>query len=198
MYNTCDMKKVTMGCLSFLSVLPVWAAQPVALSLPPVMHADTEVVANVSFTAGSRITGSFFVELSCLATPTNNVEAAFGVDSDGDGVLSLEEAELRIGWNCGAWFVRAGADAARITFVPSSTNVVKSLTWSMRFDRTSRPTGLSLTADDEQAFPSLVDVQNIPYNPAWNLVRLTGRGLDVQDEMFRVQIQSEGFSIFMR
>lgn len=198
MYNTCDMKKVIMGCLFVLSVLSVWAAQPVALSLPPVMHADTEVVTNVSFTAGSRIAGRFVVALSCLATPTNNVEAAFGVDADGDGVLSLEEMELRIGWNCGVWFVRAGADAERITFVPSATNVVKSLVWSMRLDRASRPTGFSLTPDGEQAFPSLVDVQDIPYNPAWNLVRLTGRGLDVQDETFRVQIQSEGFSIFMR
>ena len=70
-----------------LVVMSTWAAQPIELSLPTVVHADMEVVTNVAFMAGSRIAGSFFVELSCLAPPTNNVEAAFGVDWDGDGVL---------------------------------------------------------------------------------------------------------------
>ena len=47
-----------------------------------------------------------------LASPSNNVEVAFGTDADGDGVLDLWETDCVIGWDCGAWFVRKGADGA--------------------------------------------------------------------------------------
>ena len=54
MYNTRGMKKLTVGCSFFLCVLPVWAAQPEELSLPPDTYADTEVMTNVSLSATGK------------------------------------------------------------------------------------------------------------------------------------------------
>ena len=92
-------------------LLPARPVVPAAL--PPVVHADTETVTNVPFTAALDAAGRFRLSLSCLATPSNNVEAAFGVDRDADGVLALEETDCVVGWDCGAWFVRKDADGAR-------------------------------------------------------------------------------------
>ena len=38
-------------------------------------------------------------------TPSNNVEIALGRDADGDGELSFDEAAVRLGWDCGVFFV---------------------------------------------------------------------------------------------
>ena len=72
-------------------------------AMPEAAHDDTEVVTNHSFSAicfDSRVF-SFTLELD--ATPSNNVEVAFGRDADGDGVLSRFEATMRVGWDCGVW-----------------------------------------------------------------------------------------------
>ena len=93
--------------------LLAWAHPAVPVALPPVAHADTETVTNVPFTASLDAVGRFRLSLSCIATPSNNVEAAFGVDRNDDGVLALEETDCVVGCDCGAWFVRKGADGAR-------------------------------------------------------------------------------------
>ena len=94
------------------AALAAWARTVVPASLPPAVHADTEVSTNVPFTATLDAAGRFAFDLSCRATPSNNVEVAFGTDADGDGVLDLGETDCVIGWDCGAWFVRKGADGA--------------------------------------------------------------------------------------
>ena len=79
-----------------------------ALTLPPVVHFDTETSTNMPFAVGASGAGRFTLSLSCLATPSNNVEATFGLDVDNDGILELGEMAFTVGWDCGAWFVRQG------------------------------------------------------------------------------------------
>ena len=104
--------KVVMAAALFCAS-SVWALPRVSFPLPSPVYADTETVTNVPFTASLDAAGCFRLSLSCLATPTNNVEAAFGVDRNSDGVLAPEETDCVVGWDCGAWFVRKGADGAR-------------------------------------------------------------------------------------
>ena len=81
--------------------------------LPSAEFADTEVSTNIAFVverpAMSRI--EFTVALD--ATPTNNVEVAIGMDGNGDGNLSVEEAAYTFGYDCGTWFCRARASFQR-------------------------------------------------------------------------------------
>ena len=88
----------------YASLASIFLATTFAINtMPETAHDDTEVVTNHSFTAmrsDSRVF-SFMLELD--ATPSNNVEVAFGRDADGDGVLSRFEATMRVGWDCGVW-----------------------------------------------------------------------------------------------
>ena len=98
MYNISQMKRA-MTVLLFVGAMSAMASQPTALSLPPVVHADAEVVTNVPLPALSRRAGRFAFSLGCRATPTNNVEIAFGTDVDENGVLAPRETRLVVGWD---------------------------------------------------------------------------------------------------
>ena len=98
-----------------------------AIRIPVVDRIDTEVATNVTITAWQLRAEKFSFSLSSLATPSNNVEAAFGTDTDGDGTLSARETARVVGWDCGAWFVQKGMDGRRVSEASASTNEVKTL-----------------------------------------------------------------------
>ena len=89
--------------VNFLVLTVMSAFAGPALTLPPVVHFDTETSTNMPFAIGSSGAGRFTLLFSCLATPSNNVEAAFGYDSSLDGILDLGEMSFTIGWDCGAF-----------------------------------------------------------------------------------------------
>ena len=170
-------------------------------------HADTETVTNVPFTASLDAAGRFRLSLSCLATPSNNVEAAFGVDRNGDGVLALEETDCVVGWDCGAWFVRKGADGARTEqsgVVPADG--VSELSWSVQTSREGAATRLEAAVDGAPAFAELGAREPRRHElaadwlcrPGWNMVRLTGRGLEGHGEAFAVQVLPDAVVIRFR
>ena len=98
MYTVRRMKGI-LTVLMLMEAVSAWASQPMLLSLPPVEKADAEVVTNVPLPALSRRAGLFAFSLGCRATPTNNVEIAFGADVDEDGVLAPRETRLVVGWD---------------------------------------------------------------------------------------------------
>ena len=73
------------------AALAAWARTVVPASLPPAIHADTEVSTNVPFTAWEEHQKRFEHRLSFEATPSNNVQVAFGTDADADGVLGPDD-----------------------------------------------------------------------------------------------------------
>ena len=170
-------------------------------------HADTETVTNVPFTAAFDAAGRFRLSLSCLATPSNNVEAAFGVDRNLDGVLALEETDCVVGWDCGAWFVRKGADGARTEqsgVVPADG--VSELSWSVQTSREGAATRLEAAVDGAPAFAELGAREprrhelaaGWLYRREWNMVKLTGRGLEGHGEAFAVQVLPDAVVIRFR
>ena len=186
-------------------LLPARLAVPAAL--PPVVRADTETVTNVPFTASLDAAGRFRLSLACLATPSNNVEAAFGVDRNGDGVLALEETDCVVGWDCGAWFVRKGADGARTEqsgVVPADG--VSELSWSVQTSREGAATRLEAAVDGSPAFAELRAkaprrhelAAGWLYRREWNMVKLTGRGLEGHGEAFAVQVLPDAVVIRFR
>ena len=75
-------------CVSLaLLTVSVLANSPFSAQLPPVTHADTETTTNVAFAAGIPYSGKFALSLECLATPSNNVQVAFGTDANANGVI---------------------------------------------------------------------------------------------------------------
>ena len=84
-----------------LAILPMVTFGVTVESLPQSEYADTEVSTNipfeVSFDAMSRMNFSISLE----ASPSNCVEVSIGTDANGDGDLSLDEADQTFGYNCG-------------------------------------------------------------------------------------------------
>ena len=172
------------------------ALPPVRPVLPLVEHVDTEATTNVPFTAWQEHVGKFKFSLTCRTTATNNVQFAFGRDADDDGILSLEESDLVVGWDCGKWFVQGGYDAERIE-TAAGTDDGQALAWTVRLSpRTATPVSVTATVDGTPVFGN-VDA-GIFYNKNWNMFRLTGRELADSAESPVVQILPDSLSILMR
>ena len=185
---------LSVGCLPVL-----WAVPFRPVNLPAVEHLDTEVTTNVSIAAWQLRAAKFSFSLSSLATPSNNVEAAFGTDTDGDGTLSARETALVVGWDCGAWFVQKGMDGRRVSEASATTNEVKTLAWNYRLTASPESPRLSATADGEAVFADLaVDAADWLHNRGWNLMRLTGRGLDASGETFTIGTPSDPTAVVFR
>ena len=182
----------------YLAIVVALSSVHAALTLPPVVHFDTETSTNVTFAVGASGAGRFTLSLECLATPSNNVEAAFGRDADHDGVLGLGEIAFTVGWDCGAWFLRQGCDGVRIEEPSSSTNAVKALSLRLRFGASGPPRRLEAMADGQIVFASLAAP------PEWldvrpcDLMRLTGRGLDSHGESFEAGTTADAIAIRFR
>ena len=72
----------------------------------PSAWADTESSVNVAVTNWPGLGRHIYLTLSAMATPSNNVQIAFGKDTDADGDLAPEETMLCIGVDCGEPFIR--------------------------------------------------------------------------------------------
>ena len=184
------------ACLAFVA-MPMLADSD--LALPPVEYADTETSTNMPFAVGASGAGRFTLSLSCLATPSNNVEASFGYDTNLDGVLDLGEMVFTIGWDCGAWFLRQGCDGIRIEEPCASTNDMMTLSMNLRFGSSGQPRRLEAAADGQPIFSALAVAP-----PEWlnirrcNRLRLTGRGLDGHGESFEVGTTIDAIAIRYR
>ena len=160
------MHKITVFCvLRFLSMAVVFAAD--VGQLPASEFADTEVSTNFTFAVGERCNRRLVFSLELQASPTNNVEVAIGRDADEDGLLSLDEAALTVGYDCGEWFVRSVAN--------------DSVTCS--------------DAADTGTFRRTYEVRSRYIDPTWNVVKVTRRGLGVSNETVSFSLVESGFGL---
>jgi len=177
-------------------VLPVFALPPVHPTLPLVEHADVEATTNVSFTAWQENAGRFTFSLTCRTILTNNVQAAFGTDADGDGVLSLEESDLVVGWDCGAWFVQNGFDGERVESIVGAGDE-QTLVWTATLSpRTGVSRRVNATVGGTAVFAG-ADARMF-YNRTWNMLRLTGRGLADSGESLDVRVLPDSLFMIVR
>ena len=168
--------------VAMLWIFAVQAATHVAL--PPAQYADTETTTNVPFAMGANGRHTFRFALSFAGTPSNNVEVAFGADSDSNGILSAGETELVVGWDCGRWFLWDFATGTRHWSEPSGAGAHR-LDWTASLDATNVATRIAAVFDGTRPFAALTTA--LPpwiHNPSWNTMRLTGRGTDELEEMF--------------
>ena len=94
---------LTVLCLG-LALAVHASARVVVSALPEAVRPDAEVSTNIALNvnAARLQTLTFSVEFeSCV---TNEVLVALGADADGDGDLSVDEADIVFGCDCGAWY----------------------------------------------------------------------------------------------
>ena len=176
----------------------VWAISLQPETLPRSAFADTEVTTNCSFAFASPFVADFRLAMEFDSTPSNNVQIAFGWDSDADGVLSADETGMIFAWDCGEWIV-FGTNALPFAVSPAvDTNAHKTVLWDLHLKRKT-PRQLLLTENDQ---PLLSDFTSNPepwfFDRGWNMFRLTARGMDDPAESFTVDLNEKGGLIFLR
>lgn len=177
-------------------------AAGVARPLPPLPapeFADTEVSVCHSLDQAMPSVCGLTFNLAFRGTSSNNVEIAFGRDEDGDGDLSFWESDVRIGWDCGRYFIERVPTGARFEELSADTNGTdRTLRWDCALNhRVMR--GLSVSNEVGSAFAAVTSAPpSWLYDTNWDTLRLTARGPDVRDERFEVEVLTTGIAVIFR
>ena len=183
-----------MAAASFQALSATVALGP----LPPTGYADSESSTNMPFSAGipgSRIL-SFQIDFS--ATPSNNVEIAIGHDANGDGVLSLDETGMVVGWDCGEWIARDGRFEACLRADAATGNARKSFVWTLHeTDGLART--VTVTENGHEVNLGVCGrAAAWMFDLSWDTVRFIARGRDVADENIVAQFHANSTAIRLR
>ena len=182
---------------SFLCTLASFARE--LPPLPEPAFADTEVTAHHPLVLPPANVNGLNLEIAFSGTPSNNVEIALGRDEDGDGELSFDEAGVRLGWDCGVYFVERVATGERFEETSvDSDDAVRLLRGNCAVKRRALRS-LSVATEAGAAFADLTaSPPSWLYDANWNLMRLTARGAGVRDARFAVEVATAGISVILR
>ena len=178
------MKKllIVIGCLAAGAV----GARQQNLARPaPSQFADTEVSTNVPCALDLPSLKEYRIGLGLVGTPSNNVEVALGHDADGDGVLSLDEAAISLAWDCGEWSASGIGDSGfGIGEVPLMTGGPDTNGFVVA--------EIAVAISNHKAKPACL------YDRAWDLVRVTRRGVDDPEERVSLYTRVAGLMILVK
>ena len=187
--------KIIFATVAVLSACVSANAVDVTLhSCPP---PDTEFETNLVADVWDDFDRIMCVRLEFAASPSNNVQAAFGVDENHDGVLSIEESEFTVGWDCGVWFVSGyGVEFIESAAVQTGS---KSFSWSARLDEEGRLCELIAKDGNASVFAGFED--NIPEwicRRNWDTMRLTARGTFDPDAVLYIGNKPNPLRVILR
>ena len=193
----------SVACIiTAFSILTGLANAAVLPSLSNSEYADTEVSTNVTMTAWSENTRQFTVILQFDATPSNNVQVAFGTDGSTDGNLSDEEVGLTLGWDCGEWFISTDPVTNRFTAQPANSSTRKELFLCMSLGADGMPRTLELEEGNTTLAFSGLTLLPVPpawmYSKDWNLLKVVARGTGTQNEQITVKLSNAAVILLLR
>ena len=199
------MKERQMRVVLFIYLFATIGLHARTLSLPELtapVFTDTEVSTNVHMMVWTENTRQFNVTLQFDATPSNNVQVAFGADDSADGNLSAEETGLTLGWDCGEWFITSDALTNRLTATPADSGPRKELSLKMTLNGAGLPLTLKLADGNTSLVFSDLMLLPVPptwmYSKHWNLLKVTARGVDAQNEQITVKLSNDAVILLLR
>ena len=102
---------LTVLCLGLAMAVHA-SARVVVSALPEAVRPDAEVSTNIALNVNAARLRTLTLSVEFESCVTNEVLVAIGADADGDGDLSVDEADVVFGCDCGAWYradLRTGA-----------------------------------------------------------------------------------------
>ena len=182
--------------MSLLGVLMLAAATVVT---PPAPDGAADGEASTNVVLSLRPDGNLFrLTFDVEATPSNNVEIAFGADRNADGDLATAETEFLIGWRGDRWvaFDTAGERVAE----ERSTGGLTEFLWTVRLRKeTDEPRALEASLDGAAAFAAWAS--NPPrclFNPAWTHAKVYARGESPATGRIALQRLNQGLALRIR
>ena len=165
--------------------------------LPVSAFADTEASTNIAI-AVQDASRSFSVSLSLDAGASNCVEVAIGHDAaPSDGGLSVAEASLLFGWDCGRWFLDAPGLTNRVEMLPATADARKTVKLRLGIRPNDSIREISLLDGDVPVLPSPLGMA-LPSAASWNMLRVTTRGCTPPQESLEVRNSPDGTQLIMR
>ena len=177
-------------------------AATTAITNQPPLHVGWEASQDVPLPPRQVETRLFKAEITFTATSSNNVQIAFGKDSDKDGKLPAEETSATVGWDRGAWFILSDDLLHKFTCVPQDAMTATSRTLKMSVRLSADGTTLGLSFKDGAGYPLAFEgLEGIPtwMSPKdWDTAALTARGWDARDEQATFSFVLDGTQIILR
>jgi len=90
--------------LAFLATSALAASRVVVPSLPEAASPDAEVSTNIELNVNAARLQTLTLSVEFESCVTNEVLIALGADADSDGDLTIDEADIVFGCDCGAWY----------------------------------------------------------------------------------------------
>ena len=94
---------LTVLCLC-LALAVHASARVVVPSLPEAVTPDAEVSTNIALNVDAARLQTLPLSVEFESCVTNEVLIALGADADSDGDLTIDEADIVFGCDCGAWY----------------------------------------------------------------------------------------------
>ena len=98
-------------------------ARVVVPSLPEAARPDAEVCTNIALNVNAARLQVLTISVSFDICETNEVLVSLGADADNDGDLSVGEADVVFGCDCGAWY-RADLRTGEVETVATNALVI--------------------------------------------------------------------------
>ena len=89
---------------AFLAFSAFAGTRIVVPSLPEAVTPDAEVSTNIALNVNAARLQTLTLSVAFDSCVTNEVLVAIGADADLDGDLSVDEADIVFGCDCGAWY----------------------------------------------------------------------------------------------
>ena len=156
--------------VAFLALSAFAGVRVVVPSLPEAATPDAEVCTNIELNVNAARLQTLTLSVEFESCVTNEVLVAIGADADLDGDLSVDEADIVFGCDCGEWY------------------------------RTDLRTGTASTegSDPSVEATNAVVIGKREFDPAWNLVKVVRRGLGEVVESVTVDEERVRFDIRIR
>ena len=90
--------------VAFLALSAFAGTRVVVPSLPEAVTPDAEVSTNIELNVNAARLQTLTLSVEFESCVTNEVLIALGADADLDGDLSVDEADIVFGCDCGAWY----------------------------------------------------------------------------------------------
>jgi hypothetical protein len=194
------------GSLVFfaLAILLPFVAPGKQISVSPLpisSYADTEVSTNIVFNRCSSDVKEFELKFTLDCSPSNCIQVALGTDANKDGELSFAETGVVYGWRNGRYIIEDVVARKRYEHSISADERIGTQVFSINI-RTTRdylPKTFSANIDSVFAFTNLATT--VPawlYQPKWNLMRITRRGVSTPAEWCSCKIDYSSLYIIIK
>ncbi len=156
--------------VALLALSAFAGARVVVPSLPEAVTPDAEVSTNIALNVNAARLRTLTLSVEFESCVMNEVLVAIGADADLDGDLSVDEADIVFGCDCGEWY------------------------------RTDLRTGTASTegSDPSVEATNAVVIGKREFDPAWNLVKIVRRGFGEIGETVSVDEERIRFDIRIR